>query len=92
MKNLYKDILIGIFLIALFGNITIFISSMKMSSEIHSFELQSYTLKQTNIQLEKEIADTESFTHSKAYKDRWGFQLASKPIYVGNLSMALNNK
>ncbi|MFZ2206397.1 MAG: hypothetical protein WA061_07105 [Microgenomates group bacterium] len=92
MKNMYQDVLIGIFLLALFGNITIFISSMKISSEIHTFEQKTFTLKQENIQLEKEMADSESFVHTKEYKDKWGFHSATKPIYVGELQYALNKK
>jgi len=92
MKNIHQDILIGIFLLALFGNIAVFVSSMKVSSEIHSFEQQTFALKQENIQLEKEMADLESFASTKQYKEKWGFQSATKPIYVGELQYALNKK
>lgn len=92
MNSFYRNVLVGIFLVALFGNIGIFVSSMRLSSEIHTFEQKTFALKQENIQLEKEMADTESFTHTKAYKERWGFHSASKPIYVGELQYALNKK
>lgn len=65
MKNSYQKIIIGIFIAAIIGNITIFISSMKLSTEIHSFDQKTFVLKQENAQLEKEMADTESFLHAE---------------------------
>lgn len=92
MKNHYREIIIGIFLIAIIGNIAIFISSMKLGVEIHSYEQKTYTLTQENIQLEKEMADTDSFLHTKEYQLKWGFARAIQPIYVSDLPMALNTK
>ena len=63
---------------------------MKLSTEIHTFEQKTYTLSQENIQLEKEMADSESFLHTKEYEIKWGFERATKPIYIGDLPIALN--
>jgi len=92
MKNYYKEVLFGIFILAVVGNIAIFISSMKLSTEIHSFEQQTFVLSQENIQLEKEMADSDSFLHTKEYQIKWGFERSTKPIYIGELPMALNTK
>ncbi|MFH0773760.1 MAG: hypothetical protein V1922_05620 [bacterium] len=92
MKTLYRELIIGIFVIAVIGNIAIFISSMKLSTEIHTFEQKTFVLSQENIQLEKEMADTESFLHTTEYKVKWGFARATKPIYVSDLPMALNTQ
>lgn len=92
MKNSYQNIIIGIFIVAIVGNITIFISSMKLSTEIHSFDQKTFALKQENIQLEKEMADTESFLHAEEFKKNWGFVRASQPVYIGELKYALNTK
>lgn len=92
MKNHYKEIIIGIFFIAIVGNIAIFISSMKLSTEIHTYEQKTYVLAQENIQLEKEMADTESFLHAKEFQLKWGFERATKPVYIGDLPIALNTK
>lgn len=92
MKNSYQKIIIGIFIVAIVGNITIFISSMKLSTEIHSFDQKTFTLKQENTQLEKEMADTESFLHAEVFKKNWGFVRASQPVYIGELKYALNTK
>ncbi|MCX6730441.1 MAG: hypothetical protein NTZ55_01190 [Candidatus Roizmanbacteria bacterium] len=92
MKNYYREIIFGIFIFAVIGNIIIFISSMKLSTEIHTFEQKTFVLKQENIQLEKEMADTESFLHTKEYQTKWGFARATKPIYVSDLPIALNTK
>jgi len=92
MKTYYREILFGIFVIAVIGNISIFISSMKLSTEIHSFEQKTFVLAQENIQLEKEMADSDSFLHAKEYQIKWGFERSTKPIYVSDLPMALNTK
>jgi uncharacterized protein YpmB len=92
MKNYYRQITIGIFIIAVIGNIAIFISSMKLSTEIHTFEQKTFALKQENTQLEKEMADTESFLHAKEYQVKWGFERSTRPIYVSDLPIALNTK
>lgn len=92
MKNYYREIIMGVFVIAVVGNIAIFISSMKLSTEIHTFEQKTYVLQQENIQLEKEMADTDSFLHTKEYQLKWGFARATQPTYVSDLPMALNTK
>jgi len=92
MKKFYREIIIGIFIIAVVGNIAIFISSMKLSTEIHSFEQKTFVLVQENVQLEKEMADTESFLQAKIYQTKWGFKRATKPIFVSDLPIALNTK
>ncbi len=92
MKNYYREILIGIFIIAVVGNITIFISSMKLSTEIHVFEQKTFVLKQENVELEKEMADTDSFLHAKEYQLKWGFERSTRPVYVSDLPIALNTK
>ena len=89
MKNHYKKIVIGIFIIALVGNLCIFISSMKLSAEIHTFEQKTFVLVQENTQLEKEMADSDSFLHAKEYQLKWGFERATRPVYVSDLPMAL---
>lgn len=90
MKNYIKQITMGVFFIAIVGNIAIFVSSMKLSTEIHGFEQRTFVLKQENIQLEKEMADTDSFLHTQEYKKKWGFERVTKPTYVSDLPMALN--
>ena len=92
MKNYYREAIFGIFVIAVIGNVIIFISSMRLGAEIHSYEQTTYALQQENIQLEKEMADTESFLHTKEYQTKWGFARATKPIYVSDLPIALNTK
>lgn len=92
MKTHYKKAIIILFFIAVTGNIAIFISSMKLSTEIHTYEQKTYQLSQENIQREKEMADTESFIHAKEYQTLWGFERATKPVFIGDLPMALNTK
>jgi len=92
MKNYYRELIFGIFVIAVVGNIAIFISSMKLSTEIHTYEQKTYLLTQENVDLEKEMADTDSFLHAKEYQVKWGFERATKPVYVGELPFALNTK
>ena len=92
MRNYYREIIFGIFVVAVVGNISIFISSMKLSSEIHAFEQKTFILAQENIQLEKEMADSESFLHAKEYQLKWGFERSTKPIYVSDLPIALNTQ
>jgi len=83
MRNIYKQVVFWIFIIAIVGNIVIFISSMKIGTEIHTFEQKTFTLKQENIQLEKEMADSESFLNVEKFKKSWGFIHASNPVYIG---------
>lgn len=92
MKSIYQRIVLGVFAVAVVGNIAIFISSMKLSSEIHNFDQKTFTLKQENTQLEKEMADMESFLHAEVFKKNWGFLRASQPVYIGELKYALNTK
>jgi len=92
MRTIYKQIIVIIFVGAILGNGAIFISSMKLSSEIHSFEQKTYVLTQENIALEKEMADTESFLATHEYQLKWGFERATKPVYVGDLPIAFNTK
>jgi hypothetical protein len=89
MKTYYREIIFSFFILAFIGNIAIFISSMKLSTEIHSFEQKTFVLKQENIQLEKEMADSESFLHTREYQLKWGFERATKPTYISDLPMAL---
>jgi hypothetical protein len=88
MKNYYQEIIIGIFFLALVGNVGIFISSMRLSTEIHTFEQKTFVLKQENTVLEKDMADSESFLHTKEYQTKWGFERATKPTYISDLPMA----
>lgn len=90
MKTYYREIIFGVFILAVIGNIAVFISSMKISTEIHAFEQKTFVLKQENTQLEKDMADTESFLYTKEYQLKWGFERATKPTYVSDLPMALN--
>jgi uncharacterized protein YpmB len=90
MKTYYKEIIFGVFILAIIGNIAIFISSMTLSNEIHVYEQKTFTLTQENTQLEKEMADAESFLHTQEYQTKWGFKRADKPTYVSDLPMALN--
>ena len=92
MKNYYREIIMGIFVVAVVGNVIIFISSMKLSNEIHVFDQKTYVLQEENIQLEKEMADTESFLHTKEYQVKWGFERVTQPVFVSDLPMALNTK
>lgn len=88
MKTYYREIIFGIFVLAVMGNIAVFISSMKIGTEIHAYEQKTFVLKQENAQLEKDMADTESFLYTKAYQLKWGFERATKPTYVSDLPMA----
>jgi hypothetical protein len=92
MKSLYQNIIIGIFFIAVIGNVTIFISSMRLGTEIHSFEQKTFVLQQENTQLEKEMADSESFLHAETFKKNWGFVRALQPVFIGELKVAFNTK
>lgn len=88
MKNYYKEAIIGFFLLMFVGNIAILISSMKLSTEIHTYEQKTFALKQENTVLEKEMADFESFLHTKEYQTKWGFERATQPTYISDLPMA----
>lgn len=92
MRKYYKKIFVVLFFFAIIGNIAIFISSMKLSSEIHLFERKTFVLQQENTLFEKEMADSESFLHAKQYQQKWGFERATKAIYVGDMQIALNTK
>ncbi len=92
MKNIYTKIALSIFVLTVIGNVMIFVSSMKLGVEVHEFEQKTYALTQENVQLDKEMADTESFLHTDVYKQQWGFKQASQPVYIGQLQYALNTK
>jgi hypothetical protein len=88
----YSTELIGLFfVVVLIANVVLFVSSMKLSTEIHEFEQKEHTLSQDNLVLEKQLADDVSFKSLDVYEKKWGFKHATKPVYIGELQFALNN-
>lgn len=87
----YQELIAVFFVLVLIGNVMVFISSMTLSSEINQYELQTNTLTQENIQLEKQLADDMSFKKIQTYQQSWGFKQAVTPLYVGEPQIALNS-
>ncbi len=92
MKNHIREILGIIFVTVLIANVVIFVSSMKLGTEIHEFELKAHVLTKENVALEKHLADAISFKSLDVYEKKWGFKHAAKPVYIGELQFALHNE
>jgi len=91
IRNHIQECVIVFFVFVLLGNMIVFVSSMKLSSEINQFEIKTNAYTQENILLEKQLADDMSFKTTHMYQEKWGFQQATSPLYVGQLQIALNN-
>ncbi len=92
MKNIFADIFVSLFVVVLAANMFVIISSMNLSKDVHAFDMQTKTLEQENMDLEKQTADGESFTFTNTFKEKWGFTKTAKSVAVGELQFALNTR
>jgi len=91
MKHYTRELLGLVFVTALIANVVIFVSSMKLGTEIHEYELKAHVLTQQNVALEKHLADAVSFKSLDVYEKNWGFKHVAKPVYIGELQYALHD-
>ncbi len=92
MKQYISEILGVVFVTVLIANVVIFVSSMKLGTEIHEYEQKTHIITQENVALEKHLADAVSFRSLDVFEQKWGFKHAAKPVYIGELQFALLNK
>ncbi len=89
MKSLLNQLVWPIFLLLVVGNVYIFISGMKLASEITYFENKSRIFHQENLELEKKVSDLDSYQYAASLAAQFDFA-KSKTIYLENLRYALN--
>ncbi len=71
-------------------NIGFFISSIKLSDEIANFEQNTRIIHQQNIELQKDLANYDSFQYAASMAAALNFIKPVQPVYLENLKYAMN--
>lgn len=72
-------------------NIIVFIKSMNMSNQIGYFESQILELRDKNTQIQENLYELQSITHSASIAAELGFDSYSEPIYITTPQYAFQN-
>lgn len=90
MSTYIKHIVWVFFLALLVGNIGLFISGIRLSSDINRFETEIGTLRVENQDLEKKVYQIESLSYAASVSATLGYTKKAMPFYLENLAVALN--
>lgn len=88
MRKQIKYLVWCILLVLLIANAGLFVSTIKLSNEINTFEKETQRLHQINIDLEKEISQYDSYQFIASQAANLGFVRKSSPLYLDNLRYA----
>lgn len=84
IKKLITVLIIGLILI----NLAFFVSSIRLSDEIATFEHETQKLHEQNIDLQKEVARFDSFQYAASMAAELNFIKQSTPLYIDNTKYA----
>ncbi len=87
IKHFIWIIVIGLFVV----NVLVFVSGVRLSDEIMSYDIETKRLHQENLELEKRVFDTGSLQHAASVAAEMNFTEKSTAIYLNNQKFAYNN-
>lgn len=90
MKNVYKNIVLVVFLTLMIGNMYVFLSGVALGDEINHYEKEITRLHQENLEIEKKVYDVESLNYAASIAAQFDFSKHTTPVYLDNLKYALN--
>ncbi|PIY68566.1 hypothetical protein COY90_05285 [Candidatus Roizmanbacteria bacterium CG_4_10_14_0_8_um_filter_39_9] len=90
MKSIFKNSLIGIFILLAAANIYLFVASMYIGDEINKYESHITALKQENTDLEHEVYEVESLQYAASLSASLHFTKQVQPVYFENMKYAFN--
>lgn len=90
MRNVYKNIVLVVFLTLMIGNMYVFLSGVALGDEINHYEKEITRLHQENLDIEKKVYDAESLNYAASIAAQLDFSKHATPVYLDNLKYALN--
>ncbi len=90
MKLIFKDTVWVLFFVLLAVNIYIFVSGIRLSNELSSFDQQTRILHQQNLELNTQLSHVDSLQYAASMAARLNFVQKSTPVYLDNLTVAQN--
>lgn len=89
MKTKFNAIAATVFLTLLFVNMYTFISSIRLSDDINTFEQQTAIYKLKNQDLEEKIYKVDSLQHARETATSMNFTENTTPLYMNGPNYAL---
>lgn len=89
MKTKINTIAVFLFFVLLFINMYTFVSSIRLSDDIDTFERQTAILKQKNQDLEEKIYKVDSLQHARDVASAMNFTQNPTPLYMNGPNYAL---
>jgi hypothetical protein len=89
MNTLIKSTIWGVFFVLIIANIFTFMKGMSIADEINHFESETKKLHQENIELEKQVYNSDSLQNAASLAAVLKFTKQSTPMYLDNM-YALN--
>lgn len=90
MRNVYKNIVLVVFLTLMVGNMYVFLTGVALGDEINHYEKEITRLHQENLDIEKKVYDSESLNYAASVAAQLNFTKTTTPVYLDNLKYALN--
>ncbi len=90
MKFISKNIIWLLFIVLMVANAYVFISGVKLSDELSTFDVQISRLRQENLQLEKTLFSYESLNYAASLAAQLDFTNSAPPMYFDEKKFALN--
>ncbi len=86
-----KKYILYLILIALvIGNIYTFVSGIHLGNQISKFEIETKIFHQENIELERKATALNSLQYAASMAAKFRFTKIATPIYLDNLTVAMN--
>lgn len=90
MKLSFNSFILGLIILLVGINITIFVKGISLSNEIHYYEKELSTLRQQNVDYEQKIYKMESYTLTASLAAELDYGKYNDPIYSELPQYALN--
>ncbi len=90
MSKKFQLPIILLFVVLSAVHVYLFVSGIKLGSEINQFEKETKKLKSENIDLERKLYSVESLSNAASQAAALEFSKKSTPLYLNNLGIALN--
>ena len=90
MKLTFNSFILGLIILLVGINITIFVKGISLSNEIHYYEKELSSLRQQNVDYEQEIYKIESYTLTASLAAELDYGKYNDPIYSELPQYALN--
>lgn len=90
MLKVAKSLLSALFICLIVINLFIFVSGIKIGSQVNSLEKNINKLKKENLNLENKVVELDSYQYAASLAATLDFTARSQPIYIGNPPYAQN--